>query len=78
MNECWKFFRYAEFSDTDKIINIFKDNTFNLIETLGEKIIYEVFKYSPAKSVSVTIRKPEIKFGDNNNCVEVSISKNNE
>ena len=26
MNECWKFFRYAEISDTDKVINIFKDN----------------------------------------------------
>ena len=24
MNECWKFFRYPEISDTDKIINIFK------------------------------------------------------
>ena len=26
MNECWKFFRYAKINDTDKIINIFKDN----------------------------------------------------
>ena len=26
MNECWKFFRYAQISDTDKIINIFKNN----------------------------------------------------
>ena len=26
MNECWKFFRYAEISDTDKIVNIFKNN----------------------------------------------------
>ena len=26
MNECWKFFRYAEINDTDKIINIFKEN----------------------------------------------------
>ena len=60
------------------ILNIFKDNTFNLIETLGEKIIQEVFKCSPARSASVTIRKPEIEFGDNSNCVEVSISKNNE
>ena len=23
MNECWKFFRYAEINDTNKIINIF-------------------------------------------------------
>ena len=26
MNECWKFFRYAHINDTDKIINIFKNN----------------------------------------------------
>ena len=26
MNECWKFFRYAQTSDVNKIINIFKNN----------------------------------------------------
>ena len=31
MNECWKFFRFAEISDTDMIINIFKDK-----EVIGE------------------------------------------
>ena len=26
MNECWKFFRYAQISDAKKVTNIFKNN----------------------------------------------------
>ena len=53
-------------------------NTFNLIESIGEKIIEDIFKYyDNACSVKVVIRKPEVKFDDNSNCVEVSVFKSN-
>ena len=60
------------------IIDIFKNNTFNLLETLGEKIISSISKIEGVKSVSANIRKPEIAFDENYNCVEVSISSSNE
>jgi len=60
------------------IVDIFKNNTFSLLETLGERIISSICKSEGVKSVSVTIRKPEIAFDDNHNCVEVSINSSNE
>ena len=59
------------------VLNVFKNNTFNLIESIGETIIHKIFENSNIESITVTIRKPEIKFDDNSNCVEVSISKKN-
>ena len=60
------------------VLNVFKNNTFNLIETIGEEIIHKVFNDNNIESMTVTIRKPQIKFDNNSNCVEVSISKKNE
>ena len=57
------------------IVDIFKNNTFDLIETLGEKIINSIYLINDVKHVSTTIRKPEVSFGDNFNCIEVSIKK---
>ena len=55
------------------------DNTFSLIETIGEKIIQKVFEtYSHLQFASVTIRKPRIQFDNNCKCVEVVISRTNE
>ena len=55
------------------------NNTFDLIESLGERIIQDVFDYYNRKCVlRVIIRKPEVKFDENENCVEVSVSKSNE
>ena len=57
------------------IVEIFSNNSFNLIETLGEKIIDKIYNaYSP-KKIAVTIRKPEIIFGNNPNCIEVTIER---
>ena len=59
--------------------NIIASNTFNLIETLGEKIIQNIFQvFKNAHSVNISIRKPEVKFDQNSNCVEVSVSRFNE
>ena len=58
------------------IVKIFKENCFNLLETLGEKIIDSIFNLYSVKNVVVTIRKPEVTFDNNSNCVEVTISKN--
>ena len=61
------------------IKNIFQGkDCFDLLETLGEKTINSIYKMGNFKNVKVSIRKPEIKFDNNSNCVEVSISKNNE
>ena len=61
------------------ILEVVNNNTFNLLETIGEKIINQIFKANNTiKSVKINIRKPQIKFDDNSNCVEVSISKENE
>ena len=58
------------------VVKIFKENCFNLIETLGEKIIDSIFNLYSVKNVVVTIRKPEVVFDNNSNCIEVTISKN--
>ena len=60
------------------IRKIFNNNSFDLLETLGEKIIDKVFNNYDAENVTVTIRKPGIQFGGNSECVEVSIGKDNE
>ena len=60
------------------LLDVFNNNSFNLIETLGEKVIRKMFKNNNIKSAVITIRKPEIQFDDNSNCVEVSISGSNE
>ena len=60
------------------IVKVFKQNSVNLIESLGEKIIDSIFATFSAEKVSVTIRKPEISFDNNLNCIEVSINRNNE
>ena len=57
---------------------ILKKNTFNLIETLGEKIINKIFSdYESSiyglEKVKATLRKPEVKFDENSNCAEVSV-----
>ena len=58
---------------------IIQNNTFSLIETIGEKIIQKIFQmHKNIENVIITIRKPQIKFDDNSKCVEVSISKTNE
>jgi len=57
------------------IVDIFKNNTFDLVETLGEKIINSIYLINDVKHVSTTIRKPEVSFGDNFNCIEVSINR---
>lgn len=59
-------------------IDVFKNNSFNLLETLGEEIINLICVEYNVKNVSITIRKPEIFFDSNSNCVEVSIIRNNE
>ena len=61
------------------IKNIFKGNDcFNLIETIGEKVIDSIYEIGDFNNVAVTIRKPEIQFDNNSNCVEVCISRHNE
>ena len=45
MNECWKFFRYAEINDTDKIINIF-----NQLHDKGNTIILVTHEEEVAKN----------------------------
>jgi len=60
------------------IVDIFKNNSFSLLETLGERIISSICETEGVKSISTTIRKPEIAFDDNYNCVEVSINSSNE
>ena len=59
------------------LLDVFSNNTFNLLETLGEKIIQKICRDNNVKSVKVTIRKPEIQFDNNSSCVEVSIMRNN-
>jgi len=59
--------------------SIFKgDSCFNLIETLGEEIIDSIYEMGDFNNVTVTIRKPEVQFDGNSNCIEVTISRNNE
>ena len=61
------------------IKNIFKSNDcFNLLETLGERIIDSIYELGNFSNVIVTIRKPEINFDNNSNCIEVSINRGNE
>ena len=55
--------------------NVLKDNSVNLLESLGERIIDAVYKMNNVDNVDVSIRKPEIQFNDNSNCTEVSISR---
>jgi len=68
------------------IVDIVVKNSFDLIETIGEKIIEKLFLFDLIKKVQVTIKKPEVKFINskadintdvkiNNNCIEVSIIK---
>ena len=55
------------------------NNTFDLIETIGESIIEEVLKeFREITFILVTIRKPEVRFDDNSRCVEVSVSRSND
>ena len=59
--------------------NIIMNNSFNLIETIAEKIIKKIFKsYPNVYSVKVNVRKPQIRFDNNSNCVEVTLVKFNE
>ena len=60
------------------LVDIFENNTFNLIETLGEKVIEKIFMNNNVKSAIITIRKPQIVFDNNSNCIEVSVNKKNE
>ena len=68
-----------DYENIYKIIRrVFNNNTFNLLETLGEEIISQIFNSSNATNIEIVIRKPGIKFDRNSNCVEVSISRKNE
>ena len=59
--------------------NIIMNNSFNLIETIGEEIIKKIFKnYPGVYSAKVNVRKPQIKFDNNSNCVEITLVKTNE
>ena len=60
------------------VLDVFKNNTFNLIETLGEKIIDKIFTDYDVENAEINIRKPEITFNKDSNCTEVSISRSNE
>tara|TARA_B100000519_G_C14223444_1_gene428756 strand:+ start:96 stop:455 length:360 start_codon:yes stop_codon:yes gene_type:complete len=60
------------------IVRVFEENCFNLIETLGEKIIDSICASFSTRKISVTIRKPEISFDNNSSCVEVSVIRSNE
>ena len=60
------------------LLDTFTNNIFNLIETLGEKVIEKIFTNDNVESAVVTIRKPQIKLDSNSNCIEVSINRKNE
>ena len=60
------------------IVDIVSNNTFNLLETLGEHILERVLQNKNVLKAIISIKKPDIKFGDNVNCVEVLLSKVNE
>ena len=57
------------------ILKIFNQNCFNLLETLGERIIDQVFNDYNVNSVKVTIRKPEVEFDKNANCIQVTVKR---
>ena len=60
------------------IVRVFEENCFNLIETLGEKVIDSICESFSTRKIAVTIRKPEISFDNNSSCVEVSVIRSNE
>ena len=74
MNECWKFFRYAEINDTDKIINIFKDNKWlsKYNHTyIQSKIRKNECIYESGVIINFTLIKKKINIGN------ISITSNN-
>ena len=74
MNECWKFFRYAETSDTDKIINIFKDNKWlskYRHDYIQSKIKKNECIFESGVIINFTLVKKEINIGN------ISIYPNN-
>ena len=59
--------------------DVLLNNTFNLVETIGESIIEQTLEeFREITFILVTIRKPEVKFDDNSRCVEVSVSRSND
>ena len=60
------------------ILKIFNQNCFSLLETLGEKIIDQIFNDYNVHKVKVTMRKPEVAFDKNTNCIQVTVKRNNE
>ena len=63
----------------DIVVEVFSDYTFNLIESVAERIIEKVFLLeSSMRRVEVSIRKPKVSLRNNRDCVEVTIVKLNE
>ena len=63
----------------DIVLDVFTSHTFNLIESLSEKIIEEIFSLGKSiERIEITIRKPEVLLGDNHNCIEVTTVRVNE
>ena len=74
MNECWKFFRYAQTSDVNKIINIFKNNKwlskYKYIY-IQNKIKKNECIFESGVIINFTLVKKKISFGN------ISIYPNN-
>ena len=84
MNECWKFFRYAQVSDTDKIINTFKNSKWLSkyeLSYIQSKIKKNECIYESGVIINFTLVKKKIYLGNisvkpNNTLVDQIIREN--
>ena len=74
MNDCWKFFKYANGNDLNKIINLFKNNKWlskYKYSYLKEKISKKECIYESGVVITFKLVKKKIEFGS------ISIEPNN-
>ena len=74
MNECWKFFRYAQISDAKKVTNIFKNNKWlskHKHAYIQSKIKKNECIYESSVVINFTLIKKKIHIGN------ISINPNN-
>ena len=58
--------------------DIVENNTFNLLEKLGNVIINEIFEQFPVNRVKINIRKPDAKIDARFDYVGIEIARSNE